>query len=398
MGEFPVRKAGTELIDLGEAEGRILAEEVVAAESVPAFARSMVDGYAVIAAEVRTATREHPVRLVLSGEVSMGKPATVALESGRAVAVPTGGALPARASGVVKVEDTQLRGGEVLVFDGVDCEDRITPAASDVSAGMRLFDRGVVLSPAAVGLLAAAGIARVGVYGLPVVGVLVTGDELVPPGKPLSPGQIRESNGVTICAALRAIGFSPRTYERVADEREIFAGALHRALSECDAVVISGGSSVGERDYTPALVAKAGEPGVIVHGVRAKPGRPVLLAMIGDRPVIGLPGNPVSALVMLEALGKPILLRMFDKVDATLPLRVRLDQDIHVEPVLEYRIPARLRQSSEGLVATPLLGSSSQMHILGFADAIIVIPEGSSGLSAGAWVDAIPFSRSRTLR
>ncbi len=398
MAEFPIRKAKTERSALNHLEGRILAQAVLAPEDVPSFDRSMVDGFAVIADEVRAATRETPVRLRVSGEVSMGKAAPLRLERGSALIVPTGGALPEGTTGVVKVEDTETKAAEVLIFDGLDCADRINRARSDVAVGDLLFEPGRVLDPPALGLLAAVGIDAVDIYSPPRIGVLITGDELVPPGVKLAPGQIHESNGAMICAALSALGFTPHRYERVADDREVFARALAKALDECDGVMISGGSSVGTRDYTPGLVGEAGEPGVIVHGVRVRPGRPVLLAMVGDRSVIGLPGNPVSALVMFEALAKPILLRMFDKVDATLPLRARLAASIEVEPGLEYRIPVQLDRSADGLTATPILGTSSQMHILAFADAIVVVPEGTTLIPARAWVDTLPFTRMRTLR
>jgi len=397
LAEFAVRKAGAERVGLSAAEGRILAEQIVALEDVPSFRRSMVDGYAVIAADVRGASRSNPAHLTRVGEVIMGTSTTLTLHHGQAAAVPTGGALPEGTTGIVKIEDTASEGDRIIVFDAEDCEDRITDAASDVRRGQRLFEPGVVLSPAAVGLLAAAGLADVSVYCKPSVGVVVTGDELVAGGKPMQAGQIRESNGLTICAALAAMGFSPLQYGPVADEREALAEALDHALSECDAVIISGGSSVGLRDHTPAVVADAGEPGVIVHGVRAKPGRPVLLAMIGDQPVVGLPGNPVSALIMLETLVKPILLRMFDKTDNPLPIRARLESSVNVDAGLEHRIPVQLQRSAEGLTARPLLGSSSQLHILAYADAFVVVPEGSGGFEQGIWVDALPFSRTRTL-
>jgi molybdenum cofactor synthesis domain-containing protein len=398
MGEFPIRRAGTEQVDLDAAEGRILAQEVTAAQDVPAFNRSMVDGYAVIASDVRGASRHEPATLILAGEVAMGKAADLTLRNGEAIAVPTGGALPLGTTGIIKVEDTKIDGQRVLVYDADDCDDRITQAASDVRAGERLFARGTCLSPAMTGLLAAVGMPEVTVYRMPTVAVLVTGDELVPAGQPLGPGQIHETNGIAIRAALAAMGCAPRRYPLVADRREALAQAFERALSECDAVIISGGSSVGLRDHTPAVVAQAGQPGVVVHGVRAKPGRPVVLAMIGDQPVIGLPGNPVSALVMFEALAKPILLRMVDKPDDTLPVRARLETAIVVDAELEHRIAVQLVAGPDGPVARPLLGSSSQLHILAHADAIIVVPEGSGGLGSGALVDALPLSRTRTIR
>ncbi len=398
MAEFPVRHAGTELASLAAAEGRVLAQEVTARHDVPAFARSMVDGYAVIAADVKGATRQAPVTLTRAGEVAMGSAAEFTLTHGQAIAVPTGGALPHGTTGLIKIEDTESTDGRVVVYDAQDCEDRINPRASDVRAGERLFARGVCLSPAAAGLLAAVGIAEVTVYRMPSIGVLVTGDELVPAGQRLQPGQIHESNGVAISAALVALGFAPHRYDLVEDRREALEQAFERALSECDGVIISGGSSVGARDHTPAVVADAGPPGVVVHGVRAKPGRPVMLAMIGDQPVIGLPGNPVSALVMFEALAKPILLRMFDKRDDSLPVRARLDTAIVADALLEHRIPVQLVASPDGPIARPLFGSSSQLHILAHADAIVVVPEGSGGLEPGALVDAYPLSRTRTIR
>ena len=397
MEQLAIRRMEVEEVELCSAEGRTLARLVDAPEDVPPFARSMVDGYAVIAGDVRGASRERPVRLQLAGEVLMGASTDLTLRVGQAVAIPTGGALPAGTSGIVKIEDTARDGDAVLVFDSEGSGERITPAASDVRAGQTLFEAGAVLSPAAVGLLAAAGHACAPVYRRPAVAVLVTGDELVPAPAPLRPGQIRESNGVMLKAALSAMGCAPQNYDTVPDEREALRVALRRALQECDAVIISGGSSAGVRDHVPGVVADAGEPGVVVHGVRAKPGRPVLLAMIGDRPVIGLPGNPVSALVMLETLARPILMRMFDKRDRVLPLRARLHSPIHVEDALEHRIPVCLSPSADGLVAEPLAGSSSQLHILAFAGAMIVVAPGCGGLNAGTWVDAVPFSTTRIL-
>jgi molybdopterin molybdotransferase len=398
MAAFRVRRAATERVALGSLEGRILAMPVSAPEDVPAFDRSMVDGYAVIADAVQGATKSKPVRLRLAGEVLMGTSPSVRVETGCAVAVPTGGAIPDGASGVVKVEDTRRDGTDILVFDGAESGDRINPARSDVSKGDPLFAAGRWIDPPALGLLAAAGVDAVEVFAPPKIGVLITGDELVAPGEPMSRGQIRESNGTAICAALSALGFTFVRYARVSDDRAAFKIALERALHECDGVLISGGSSVGARDFTPELVSEAGDPGVIVHGVRVRPGRPVLLAMIGDRPVVGLPGNPVSALIMFETLARPILLRMFDKTDATLPYPAALAKAIEVGPGLEHRVPVQLALVPSGLQATPLVGTSSQTHILAFADGFVIVPEDTTNLSAGSAVEVWPFTRSRTLR
>jgi molybdopterin molybdotransferase len=395
MSRHPLRKAEPEIVSLDLAEGRIVAADVFAVENSPPFTRSCVDGFAVIAHDVVAATAQSPVVLRVAGEVRMGAAAPAALSHGTCLRVPTGGALPPQADGVVMVEDADDRGDAVAIRDGEGSEDHVTLEGADVRAGDRLCERGTTLTPAAVGMLAAAGVAAVSAYRPPRVALLVTGDELVPPGAPLRPGQIRDSNRPALSAALAAMGFSPHVYPRVPDDRTAFDAAFAQALAENDAVVISGGSSVGERDYTPEVIDASGSPGVIVHGIRAKPGRPAVLAAVGDKPVIGLPGNPVSALVVLEAIGKPILLRMFDIARAPLTWRAKLSTAIDVSPNLEHRIPVRLLASPTGLRAQPLIGTSAHSHILGFADGLIVVTEGLGHLPAGALVDVVPFSATR---
>ncbi|HEV2909215.1 MAG TPA: molybdopterin molybdotransferase MoeA [Candidatus Eremiobacteraceae bacterium] len=398
--EHSIRAAATERIPMSPlAAGRVLAEDVRAVEDVPPFTRSSVDGFAVRAHDVRAADSRNPVRLKVTGEVLMGgRGPNAELHSGEAVRVPTGGWLPPGATGVVKKEDCRDLDSAIEVLDGEGSEEHITQRGADVRAGDVLRRRGDVLTAASVGMVSGAGVAELRVFVTPKVGLLVTGDEIVSPGAPLRDGEVRDINSLSLAGALRAMGFEPQAYERVPDRRDAFERALARALSECDAVVISGGSSVGEKDYTPAIVAAAGKPGVIVHGVRAKPGRPTMLAIVGEKPVIGLPGNPVSALVMLETLGKPILLRLYDKDSTTLPIRARLQQRIDLEPDLEHLVPVRLVRTDAGVDATPLLGTSAQMHILGFADALVDVPAGSGPIEAGTVIDAIPLSRTSSLR
>ena len=310
--------------------------------------------------------------------------------------VPTGGAMPAGADAAVFVEDTREERGSVIVYDAEDCAHNVTLAAADVRRGASLFRRGTVLTPAKIGLLAATGYPTVDTFLPPRVGLLLTGDELVAPDAPLAPGQIRDINRFSLAAALTAMGFAPVQYDRVPDEREPFAHAFAAALEACDAIVVSGGSSAGERDYTPEIVSAAGAPGVLVHHIRAKPGRPTLLGAVGGKPVIGLPGNPVSALVMLETVAKPILLRLVERAPDDPPVRARLTARIDVEPELEHRIAVALGSSDDGLTARPLIGTSAQMHILAFADALVAVPLGAGTIESGVWVDAMPLSASRS--
>jgi len=399
MRAHPIRTVAVERAPIGPScAGRVIAAEVLALEDVPPFTRSSVDGFAVHAEDVRSARPGAIVRLTIVGEVTMGADAPRALPRGHAMRVPTGGWLPSGASAVVKKEDCSDLGDAVEINDGEGSDEHITRQGADIRRGEVLAKPGTVVTPASVGMLSGAGVSELPLFAKARVALLVTGDEIVSPGALLHAGAVRDINSLSLGATLRAMGFSLVSYERVADRKDVFEAAFARALRECDAVVISGGSSVGERDYTPQIVAAAGAPGVIVHGVRAKPGRPTMLAIVGDKPVIGLPGNPVSALVMLETLGKPILLRLYGKDDQTLPWRACLTSRLALDPRLEHLVPVALSRAERGLNASPLLGTSAQMHILGFADALVAVPEGSGPIEAGELVDAVPLSRTTSLR
>lgn len=392
MAAVPLRRARTVRIDVRDAVGRTLAGPVRAVEDVPPFSRSRVDGYAVIADDVAGASREEPATVRVVGEVAMGAAPPGPIARGQAMRISTGGALPPGADAAVMIEDTEESDGIATVRDASDSETNVTKSGADVRRGDPLFDSATLLTPARVGMLAGAGIDVVDVYERPRVGMLLTGDELVAPGAPIHPGEIRDINRFSLAGALVAMGFEPVQYDRVPDDRPTFEAAFKRAIDECDAVVISGGSSAGARDFTPDVVQAAGPPGVIVHHVRAKPGRPTVLGAVGDKPVIGLPGNPVSALVMLETLGKPILLRMLDRRPNDVAVRAILAETIDVSPTLEHRIPVALHRDDGEVRARPLFGTSAMMHILAFADALVTVPLGVGRIDGGSSVDAWPLS------
>jgi molybdopterin molybdotransferase len=288
-----------EIASLDDAIGRVLSETIVAHENYPDTLRSTMDGFAVRAEST-------PGILTVVGESRIGTAPQRALGAGEAMRIPTGGVLPEGADAVVPIEET--RNCEA----GVRVDARVHPFASaiepgsDMRAGDAVLERGRRIGAAAWTVLATLGITRVPVYSRPVVAVLSSGDELVPPGVQLKTGQVRDANRYGITATLEAIGASPKQYPIVRDRKGEMEAVLERALGECDGVVISGGSSVGEHDFTRRAIESLGGR-VIVHGLRIRPGKPAIFAVAQGRPVVGLPGNPASALIVLDAIASEIV-------------------------------------------------------------------------------------------
>ena len=295
-----LRAPQTEFVALERAFGRILAQDALADAQYPAAPRSAMDGFAVRAAET-------PGRLRIAGSVRMGHPWDGELPPGSAVRIPTGGVVPAEADAVVPIEDAVESGEEVTIAAAVPVGDCVTPAGSDMRAGELLLKAGRRIGGAEFGLLATLGVTSVPVYRKPVVAVLSSGDELVDAASVPGPGQIRDSNRWAIAGTLEALGAVVRHVPTAPDEPAHLEALLREAVAACDAVVLTGGSSVGEKDLTPRIVQRLGHPGVLVHGLRVKPGKPTVLAAIDGKPVIGLPGNPASALMILEAVAAPAI-------------------------------------------------------------------------------------------
>lgn len=292
-----------ELVPLELAAGRILARDVRSAGEVPESPRSAMDGFAVRAGDLRSARPEQPCFLEVAGEARPGSRTTIAERT--AVRVATGAPLPQGADAVVRIEDAFLDAHVVGFSRPVAVGTDVIAAGDDIAAGTLLARAGTPLNAALLGVLATLGEERAAVYRRPAVALLSTGDEVVPIAAAPRAGEVRDSNGVALSALLRSFGVGTITRTHVRDDLGALRRALAAALEAHDAVVLTGGSSVGARDFTTAALA-ARDPGVIVHGVRIKPGRPVILAASGSRPIIGLPGSPTAAMLALTALGAPV--------------------------------------------------------------------------------------------
>ena len=380
-----VRPLPVDEIRIEDASGRVLAADVHAAVDLPPFPSSAMDGFAIRAADT-------PGRLRVAARIAAGRPAEQALRAGEAMAIATGGVVPEGADAVVPIELVVDHGNDVEIPDVVDRMDNIRPRGGDVRAGETVLERGSVVHAAQVGALAAAGIDRVSCSRRPRVALLTTGTELRRPGEALGPGQIYESNGVMLAAALRAVGAEVTRLEPVEDDPDAHRVALERALN-ADVVVTSGGVSVGPHDLVRSTLRDLGVE-EIFWGVAVKPGKPLSFGTRGDTLVFGLPGNPVSSLVGCELFVRPALLASQAANDPGPHFHVgRLARAARRNAQRDELLRARSSTRDDGVVLEPLGGQDSHMIVrAAAADALVLAPRGDGDLAAGALVRYLPLA------
>jgi molybdopterin molybdotransferase len=380
----------TERLPLTEAVGRVTAEDLRADEPVPAFARALMDGYAVRAREVAAARETSPQVLALAGEVRMGRPPPGPLAPGQAMAIPTGGMLPDGADAVVMIEHTRSLGpAAVEICRAVASGEHVLQPGQDVPGGALLLSAGHALAPVDLGALLAAGLTRVRVHARPRVAVLSTGDELVDPGTPPGPAQVRDTNACTLEAQVRAWGGEPEVLPRAGDVVAELLEAARAGLSRADALLLSGGSSVGARDHTAQVLAALGPPGLLSSGVALAPGKPTLVADAGGRPALGLPGHPVSSFVVFQVLVGPLLDRLSGRARPRLRPRVRgrLTMNLPGAAGRDTYVRARLEEGPEGTRVVPVRGDSAVFASLLRCDGLVCIPAAHEGLAEGDEVE-----------
>jgi len=392
-GFRPRRRTASETVPLGDALRRVPGEPVIAPHPLPGFARSTVDGYAVRAADTYGVSEGLPGYLTLAGAVLMGTEPTTAVTSGTAVVMPTGGALPPGADAVVMIEYTaETMPGTIEVVRPVAPGEGVVRADEDAKPGDAIIGGGRPLRPQDLGMLAAAGVTSVTVRKKPVVTIFSTGDEVVPADTAeLKPGQVRDATATALAALTADAGGEPVYGGIVPDDPGALEKALRDVLPASDVLVISAGSSVGVRDETATAVARLGEPGIWCHGLAIKPGKPTLLADCAGVPVIGLPGNPRSALVVFRLIGMPVI-RMVGGCEAAPPqpsTRARLSRDL---ASAAGRLDVVQVTVGEDGMATPVFGLSALLSVLTAADGYIVIPDDATGLAAGSEVDVILYA------
>ncbi|MCK5317514.1 MAG: molybdopterin molybdotransferase MoeA [Anaerolineales bacterium] len=387
--------AGIELVSTREAHGRILAERVSAPHPLPPFPRSTVDGYAVQARDTFGASGALPAYLRLIGEILMGKTPTLEVGPGEAAQMHTGGTIPSGADAVVMLEDTQLiDDSEIEVHHATGVGQNILLEGEDVQQGDVVLEPGTLLRPQEIGGLMALGMTSVSVAVSPRVGILSSGDEVVPPEMEPGPAQVRDINSHTLSALINRLGGNPILRGIVPDQHDVLFEAVKQSHLEDDLIIITAGSSVSARDITGDIIQSLGKPGVLVHGISIKPGKPTILAVADDIPLIGLPGNPVSALVVGALILAP-LIRRFLGVRRVLPIPqvpAKLSVNVVSQAGREDFLPVRLQKSEEGTIAEPVFGRSNLIFTLVRADGLVHIPSNATGLSAGAEVMVTLFS------
>jgi molybdopterin molybdotransferase len=379
--------------------GRVLVMPVIAATPLPPFARTTVDGYAVRARDTFGASESLPAYLALAGEVSMGSAPTLSLQAAHCALIHTGGMLPDGADAVVMLENTQIaRAGEVEILKAVAVGENVIAEGEDVHTGEQVIPAGVTLRAAEIGGLMALGITRVRVGRRPRVGILSSGDEVVSPELETKPGQVRDVNAYTLSALVQEAGGIPRRLGIIPDQADALQSAASKALAECDLLVITAGSSASTRDLTAQVIANLGSPGVLVHGVNVRPGKPTILAVCGGKAVIGLPGNPVSALVIASLFVTPAIRALqgeqTPRPRPTIPaiLTVNLASQAGREDWIPVRLVDEHQPGAQRrFLADPVFGKSNLIFTLARADGYVRIDPDATGLSAGDSVEVILY-------
>lgn len=410
FSSLPAPVIDSESLDVVRALGRITAADVIAPQPLPDFPRTTVDGYAVRARDTFGASDTLPAYLTLVGEVPMGDTPSFELGTGQCALIHTGGMLPNGADAVVMIEYTQSVGAglsgdverlvdpgrpaalpEIEIFKAVADGENIIRIGEDVAQGQVVIPKGTQLRPAEIGGLMALGILSVPVARKPLVGLLSTGDEVIDPGQTPRPGQVRDINSYALAALIEKTGGAAIRYGILGDQFEVLQAAAAKALSECDLLIITAGSSASTRDMTAEVIRQLGEPGVLVHGINTRPGKPTILGVCNGKAVIGLPGNPVSALVNGYLFVAPVI----EKILGVLPqpkasVKAILTVNLPSQAGREDWWPVKLIENQSEIVryeAAPIFGKSNLIFTLAAADGLLKIPPDATGLSAGEIVE-----------
>ena len=376
----------SENIPIGESLHRVTAEDLLSPELLPHFARSTMDGFSVKARDTFGATEGLPSYLEIVGEVPMGKPSSFSLNTGEAAIAYTGGMLAGEADAVVMVENTQrIDERTIEVMKPVAIGENVISPGDDLDIGDKVISKGRHIRAQDIGALRAIGIQTVPVVKQPTVGLISMGDEIVPTDTIPKDGQIRDINTHTISAMVEESGCIAKPFGIAKDNFEEQLHIAQQGIHECDVLIFSAGSSVSTRDLTAEVINHLGVPGVLVHGLSLKPGKPAILGIVNNKPIFGLPGNPVSAMIVFDLIVRPTLYHLSGCVNPPMnnTTTATLSLNIASVPGREDYIPVKLELQGEETFAHPVFGKSNLIHTLSAADGLLQVPLDKSGLYQG---------------
>ena len=380
----------SEMVDFQKALGRIAAENIINPEDNPAFDRSTVDGYALLAGETATATDDAPAVFELIGEVRMGCLSGLRVQPGQAVRTPTGGMLPAGADTVVMQEYTRRTAdGRLQVLRPSVAGQNIIRRGDDAPAGAVVIPAGRRIDVPDVGVLASCGLTQVAVVKRPVATIITTGDEVVAPGSSPKPGQIRDVNSFTLAALAAAAGCETHLAERIPDSCSGLSATLQNALRESDLILVSGGSSVGDRDFTTAAIAALPEVELLFHGIALKPGKPTLLARCGNTLIFGVPGHTVAAMTVFQEIVAPALAAWqgMSWPPCRIAVRGKLGASLRPDRERDEIFRVQLEKTADGLTVWPLPAKSGLITVMTRAHGMVYTQAGQPELQAGDEVE-----------
>jgi len=393
-----LKELSAESVRIENAYKRVLSKEIVSPGNLPGFNRSTMDGYAVNSADTFGSSDTMPVYLQVKGQVLMGEKTDIILKRGESCQIPTGGMLPEGADSVVMFEYTSRVDDEMVeIMKSVSPGENVILADEDVEKGEAVLRAGQRLRPQDIGALAGLGIVEVEVITQPVVAIIGTGDEVVPPDRPVAVGQVRDINSYNLSGLIQNCNAVPVKKGIIKDEYDKLKKAVEDAVSVSDMVLITGGSSVGTKDYTSRVIDELGRPGVLFHGVTIKPGKPLIGGIIDGVPVFGLPGHPAAITVSFETFVEPLLIKMSgEKRSQLIPsrkiIRALFSRNLSSSVGREEHIRVSLEERDNAFWAVPILGKSALIRTLVKADGIVVLPMNKSGVYEGEEVEVRIFN------
>ena len=372
-----------ETIDLSHGLGRILAADLVSTIDVPHFDRSVVDGYAVKLTDVQGASQAIPGFLRIAGEVQMGKETAERLNQGETFYVPSGGMVPAGTEAMIMIEYTEKLGEKDLaIYTNAGANENMMQIGDDIKKGELVFSRGHQLRPQDIGVLSALGYLQIEVFKRPRISIISTGDEIIRPGETPKPGEVIDINTPALAAVATRLGAEVISTAYARDDREEIRLAVQKGIENGEMVILSGGSSMGEKDYTVQVIEGLGQ--VLLHGLAVKPGKPTILGTVSQKPVIGLPGQPAAAIMVMMIVLQEFM-RLYYGQESVNDLTVQgvLTENVHAAPGRRTFQTVAIKKTENGIEVRPTHGKSGMITLLAYSDGYIEITENEEGKNTG---------------